>query len=165
MTGLIWEGIVLDTRRINNLQVLCNTTVPSAPSLRVLKLAVKKGKRRQELTVLRHKQVESLPESDPVARPLVVGREARRVRRLGDLAVQHLLERVQALAAAVEVVHEMHLGGDVFREIGGKVVRCGVVVASADVGVDVLLASLRRVFKHGQFFEAAGWMAECSVGR
>ena len=46
-----------------------------------------------------------------MARPLVIGREAGRVRRLGDLAIEHLLEGVEALAAVVEVVHEMHFGG------------------------------------------------------
>lgn len=43
-----------------------------------------------------------------MARPLVVGREARRVRRLGNLALEHLLEGVGTLARGVDVAHEMH---------------------------------------------------------
>ena len=43
--------------------------------------------------------------------PLVVGGEARRVRRLGDLALEDLLERVGALARGrVDIAHQMHLG-------------------------------------------------------
>lgn len=42
--------------------------------------------------------------------PLVVGGEARRVRRLGDLALEDLLEGVGALARGrVDVAHQMHL--------------------------------------------------------
>lgn len=62
------------------------------------------------LTLPGHEQVEPLPQRDAVARPLVVGREAGRMGGLGDLAVHDLLEGVEALAARVEVVHEMHLG-------------------------------------------------------
>lgn len=62
------------------------------------------------LTLLRQKQVKATLQRNALARPLVVGREARRVRRLGDLAVGDLLEGVQAVAAGVEGVHEMHDG-------------------------------------------------------
>lgn len=41
----------------------------------------------------------------------VVGREARRVRRVCDAAVDDLLERVDALALGIEGVHEMHSVG------------------------------------------------------
>lgn len=42
---------------------------------------------------------------------LVVGREARRVGGLGDLAVVDLLEGVDALARGRHGVHQMHGGG------------------------------------------------------
>lgn len=42
---------------------------------------------------------------------LVVGREARRVGGLGDLAVVDLLEGVDALAGGRHGVHQMHGGG------------------------------------------------------
>lgn len=42
---------------------------------------------------------------------LVVGREASRVGRLGDLAVVDLLEGVEALARGRHGVHQMHIGG------------------------------------------------------
>lgn len=45
-----------------------------------------------------------------VPRVLVIGREAGRVRRLRDLAVHDLLQRVNALAIGAERVHEMHPG-------------------------------------------------------
>lgn len=62
------------------------------------------------LTLLRQEQVKATLQRNALARPLVVGREARRVRRLGDLAVGDLLEGVEAVAAGVEGVHEMHDG-------------------------------------------------------
>ena len=43
-----------------------------------------------------------------VPRVLVVRREPRWVRRLGDLAINDLLQRVLALAIRTEGVHEMH---------------------------------------------------------
>lgn len=42
---------------------------------------------------------------------LVVWREPRRVRGLGDLAFGDFLQRVGALAVRVESVHEVHGGG------------------------------------------------------
>ena len=42
---------------------------------------------------------------------LVVGRESRGVGRLCDLAIDNLLERVNALSVNPEGVHEMHLVG------------------------------------------------------
>lgn len=54
---------------------------------------------------------ESLAQQVAVLAPLVVGGEARRVRRLGDLALEDLLEGVGALARGrVDVAHQMHLG-------------------------------------------------------
>jgi len=58
---------------------------------------------------LGEEQTVALLERDSVPGVLVVGREARRVGRLGDLAVGHLLEGVVALALGVQSVHEMHL--------------------------------------------------------
>jgi len=51
-----------------------------------------------------------------VARPLVVGREARRVRRLGDLAAKDLLEGVLAAGRGTGASlggdeHQMHVCG------------------------------------------------------
>lgn len=43
-----------------------------------------------------------------VPRVLVIRRETGRVRRLRDLAVDNLLQRVDALAIRAERVHEMH---------------------------------------------------------
>lgn len=40
--------------------------------------------------------------------PLVVGGEASRVGRLGDLALEDLLEGVGTLARGVDVAHQMH---------------------------------------------------------
>lgn len=58
--------------------------------------------------------------------PLVVGGEARRVRRLGDLALEDLLEGVGALARGrVDVAHQMHLEG---------VVLCRNLIEGFDVG-------------------------------
>lgn len=58
--------------------------------------------------------------------PLVIGGEARGVRRLGDLALEDLLEGVDALArGSVDVAHQMHLSfgflGRRFRAYVGKV--------------------------------------------
>lgn len=64
--------------------------------------------------------------------PLVVGREARGVGRLGHLALEDLLEGVDALAGAVDVAHQMHLDWIMYKRsvkevlMGG--VRNGVVV-------------------------------------
>jgi hypothetical protein len=63
------------------------------------------------LTLLGQEELESPLEGDALSRPLVVGGEARRVRRLGDLAVGNLLEGVKTVAVGVEGVHEMHFGG------------------------------------------------------
>lgn len=63
------------------------------------------------LTLLRQQQAEAALQRHPLPGPLVVGREARRVRRLGDLPVGDLLEGVEAVALRVERVHEMHDGG------------------------------------------------------
>lgn len=62
------------------------------------------------LTLLRQEQVEAALQCDALARPLVIGREAGGMRRLGDLAVGDLLEGVEAVAAGVEGVHQMHDG-------------------------------------------------------
>lgn len=62
------------------------------------------------LTLLGQEQGESALERDTLARPLVVGGEARGMRRLGDLAVGDLFEGVEAGAAGVEGVHQMHGG-------------------------------------------------------
>ena len=66
------------------------------------------GKGREH-TLLVQKHGEPLAHGDAVARPLIVGREARRVRRLGHLAVHDLLEGVApAGAVGLGEVHEMH---------------------------------------------------------
>lgn len=62
------------------------------------------------LTLLGQEKGKSALQGDTLARPLVIGGEARRVRRLGDLAVGDLLEGVEAVAAGVEGVHQMHGG-------------------------------------------------------
>lgn len=62
------------------------------------------------LTLLRQKQVKATLQRNALTRPLIIGRKARRVRRLGDLAVGDLLEGVEAVAAGVEGVHQMHDG-------------------------------------------------------
>ena len=67
-----------------------------------------RGKQGGERTLLRQQQPEAPLHRDPLPRPLVVGREPRWVRRLGHLPARHLLERVDALPAGVEGVHEMH---------------------------------------------------------
>lgn len=54
----------------------------------------------------------SLAQQVAVLAPLIVGRETGGVRRLGDLALEDLLEGVGALARGrVDVAHQMHLGG------------------------------------------------------
>ena len=63
------------------------------------------------LTLLSQEKLKSSLESNALARPLVIGREARRVSRLGDLSVGNLLEGVKAVALSVEGVHQMHCGG------------------------------------------------------
>lgn len=73
------------------------------------------------LTLLGQEQGESALQRNTLARPLVVGREARRVRRLGDLAVGDLFEGVEAGAAGVEGVHQMH-GGRLFSRIWNEAV-------------------------------------------
>lgn len=62
------------------------------------------------LTLLRQQQSEAALQRHTLAGPLVVGREARGVGRFGDLAVGNLFERVEAVAAGVEGVHQMHFG-------------------------------------------------------
>lgn len=53
----------------------------------------------------------SLAQQVAVLAPLIVRREARRVCRLGDLALEDLLQGVGALAwGRVDVAHQMHLG-------------------------------------------------------
>lgn len=68
----------------------------------------------ESLTLLRQEQTESLLQSNTLPRPLVVRGEARRVRRLGDLAVGDLLEGVEAVAGRIEGVHKMHGGRFVY---------------------------------------------------
>lgn len=53
---------------------------------------------------------EPLAQDVAVLGPFVVGREARGVRRLGDLALEDLVEGVDPLARGVDVAHQMHLG-------------------------------------------------------
>jgi hypothetical protein len=62
------------------------------------------------LTLLRQKQTVSLLDGDAVPRVLVVGREARGVGALGDLAINDLAQRVDALGRVLGVgdVHQMH---------------------------------------------------------
>lgn len=84
-------------------------------------------KSRERLTQLGKKQTETPLQGNTLARPLVVGREASRVRRLSHLSLGDLLQGVQAGALGVEGVHEMHYVGwslakmiDVaFVEVGG----------------------------------------------
>ena len=66
--------------------------------------------RQMDLDTLRQ-AAESLAQKVAVLAPLVVGGEAGGVRRLGDLALEHLLEGVGALARGrVDVAHQMHFG-------------------------------------------------------
>jgi len=58
--------------------------------------------------LLHHEQTVALLERNPVPRVLVIRREPRWVRRLGDLAINDLLQRVLALAIRSEGVHKMH---------------------------------------------------------
>lgn len=103
-------GFVLGFRRVDEsylgaqgLEILCsNKTLAPTPR------SIERGK----LTLLGHEQTESLLQRDPVPGPFVIGREARRMCRLGHLALECLLERVCSLARSVEVDHEMHLGVD-----------------------------------------------------
>lgn len=69
-----------------------------------------RSKREKKHTLLRQKKTVSLLNRNPVPAVLVVGREARRVRALADLAINHFLERVDALRRVRRVgnVHEMH---------------------------------------------------------
>merc|ERR1712230_50558 len=60
------------------------------------------------ILLLHHEQTVALLERNPVPGVLVVGREPRWVRRLGDLAINDLLQRVLALAIRSEGVHKMH---------------------------------------------------------
>lgn len=62
------------------------------------------------LLLLSQEQVKATLQRDALTRPLVIGGEARRVRRLGDLAVGDLLQGVEAVAVGVEGVHQMHGG-------------------------------------------------------
>ena len=65
------------------------------------------------------------------------------MRRLGHLAVSHLLQGVQAVAVGVEGVHQMHLGG-LFGEsvtVTGDFMSCRVVFVvnwSCDYGETVV---------------------------
>lgn len=63
--------------------------------------------------LLSQKQPKAPAQRNAMARPLVIRREARRVRRLGDLPVEHLLERVLAAGGGAGAVggdvHEMHV--------------------------------------------------------
>lgn len=72
---------------------------------------------RGQRTLLGQEETETALQRNTLARPLVVGREARRVRRLGHLSVGNLFERVQAVALVVEGVHEMHGGSCVVFEM------------------------------------------------
>lgn len=63
--------------------------------------------------LLRKQKVEATLERHALARPLVIGREAGRVGRLGDLAVDNLLEGVDTAARLIESVHQMHRGSQV----------------------------------------------------
>jgi len=60
------------------------------------------------LLQLDQEQAKASLQGDSLSGPLVIGREARWVRRLGDLAVSDLFEGIQAVAIVVESVHEMH---------------------------------------------------------
>lgn len=51
----------------------------------------------------------SLPQQVAVLAPLVVGREARGVGGLGDLALADLLQGVGTLAIGTDAAHQMHL--------------------------------------------------------
>lgn len=62
-------------------------------------------------TLLGKEETESPLQGDPLAGVLVVGGEAGRVRRLGDLAVEDLLQGVDAVAVLTLDVHEMHFAG------------------------------------------------------
>ena len=84
-------------------------------------------------TLLRRQQAEALLEGYAVAGPLVVGREARRVRRLGHLALQHLLQSVCPLAVGADNDHEMHLGLTIgVWGFGGT--PCGLLILRVSVG-------------------------------
>lgn len=65
------------------------------------------------LTLLCQKKSVALLDGNAVPAVLVVGREAGRVRALGDLSVDDLLQGVDALGRirGVGDVHEMHGGG------------------------------------------------------
>jgi len=79
--------------------------------MRKKKRKKRKGKREEEKrTLLSQEQPEPPPQRDAMARPLVVGGEARRVRRLGHLAVEDFLEGVSpACGCGVGVgVGEVH---------------------------------------------------------
>lgn len=60
------------------------------------------------ILLLGKKEIESLLESNPLPRPLIVWREACGMRGFGDLSVGNLLQGVEAIAIGVERVHEMH---------------------------------------------------------
>lgn len=74
-------------------------------------LEKKRPEKDCQLTLLGQKKGKPPLQRNTLARPLVIWRESRRVRRLGDLSVGDLLERVQAVAIGVESAHEMHFGG------------------------------------------------------
>jgi hypothetical protein len=78
------------------------------------------------LTLLGQEQGKSALQSNTLARPLVVGGDARGVSGLGDLAVGDLLEGVEAVAAGVEGVHQMHSGRLVLRSNSPGRVMMGV---------------------------------------
>lgn len=83
----------------------------SRPALRAMAKSCAWSSKRDDwsLTLLRQQESKPLLQRHPLPRPLVIGREARRVGRLGDLAVGNFFERVHALAISVERVHKMHL--------------------------------------------------------
>lgn len=66
---------------------------------------------KDELTLLSEEETESPLQGNPLAGVLVVGREAGRVGGLGDLAVEDLLQRVDAVAVLALDVHQMHGSG------------------------------------------------------
>lgn len=63
------------------------------------------------ILLLSQEKLKASLESNALARPLVIGGEARGVGGLGDLSLGDLLEGVQAIALGVESVHKMHFGG------------------------------------------------------
>lgn len=104
--------------------------------------------------------------------PLVVGGEASRVCRLGDLALEDLLEGVGALARGrVDVAHQMHFRDLLYvnRYFGADRVGCGrheltcargLVIGLWFCGDGVLFPSTRAKLLLVQIFEKLGCLVE-----